>query len=87
MRRVGIENHLCELNNFTKEGHDHDLVENPRYVYREAKVRTESRLVEKLEQLAIASSLVFGASSVQSNPVNTESLGTREIGYYIITSF
>lgn len=39
MKRVGPENHVCELNNSTDERHNGDLVENFSYLYHEAKVR------------------------------------------------
>ena len=38
MRRSEAEGHKCELNNSTHEGNEHDLVENPNYVYRGTKV-------------------------------------------------
>ena len=39
MKRVGPENHVCELNNSTDERHKGDLMENLSYLYHEAKVR------------------------------------------------
>ncbi|XP_078351625.1 uncharacterized protein LOC144636320 isoform X2 [Oculina patagonica] len=37
MRRSEAEGHLCELNNSTHEGHENNLEENPKYVYRGTK--------------------------------------------------
>ncbi len=39
MLRSEAEGHKCELNNSTHEGNEHDLEENPNYVYRGTKVR------------------------------------------------
>ena len=42
------ENHKCELNNATHEGHESDLVDHPGCIYRAAKVKTISDVPENL---------------------------------------
>ncbi len=44
MRRSEAELHKCELNNSTHEAHENDLKEDPNFVYRGTKVRTNNML-------------------------------------------
>ena len=42
------ENHKCELNNATHEGHESDLVDYPGCIYRAAKVQSNNRCSREL---------------------------------------
>ncbi len=50
MRRSEAEGHLCELNNSTHEGHENNLEENPKYVYRGTKVEITRKIIFKVKE-------------------------------------